>query len=151
MSYNDTPAAGSKLSIQIASVMTEIPGLSEVNWDGLKRAVRNVSVLSSTSSQKKPGLPDLGQIKGKVNFDPNDATHKALRNRITMSAAAYTAALDTFELEYADGFDTHAKVTLVGFVSEFGHGSGTVEDGTWSGDLTIEINSAVFADGVDTP
>jgi hypothetical protein len=145
--YTDIPAAGSTLAITISSTITPIPGLTDITWDGLKRAVRNVANLNSTTAQKKPGLPDLGQIKGKVFFNPNDPTHKAMRDRVLQSAAGYTVAPDTFTLTYADGNTTPAKATLVGYVTEFGQASGSVEDGTWTSDMTIEINSATFVDG----
>lgn len=147
MAYVDIPAAGSKLAITLSSTITEIPGTSDITWDGLKRAIRDVSTLAATTKQKKPGLPDLGQVKAKVFYCPNDTTHKALRDRTLMSAATYTPIPDTFTLTYADGMVAPAHATLTGYVTEFGHASGSVEDGTWTADLTIEVITASFVDG----
>lgn len=146
--YKDIPGAGSKLSIELGYAMTEIPGVSEINWDGFKRGMRTPTPLSAVAAVKKPGMPDFGQLKTKCFFDPNDPTHQALRDSLTESAAAKSANLDSFDLEYPDGLTTSAHVSITGFVSDFSHSSGDAETGTWAADLTIEVVTAAFTAGI---
>lgn len=145
--YRDVPAAGSKLSMMIDYAYVEIPGNGEISWDGFKRGMRTPTPLSALAAVKKPGMPNLGQLKCKCFFDPNDTTHKALRDSLLATAAAKSAALDQFKLEYADGFATPANVVLTGFVSDFSHASGEAETGTWTADLTVEVITATFNAG----
>jgi hypothetical protein len=145
--YRDIPGAGSKLSMEVGYASVEIPGVSEINWDGFKRGMRTPTPLSATAAVKKPGMPDFGQLKTKCFFDPNDSTHQAIRDSLTASAASKSANLDSFTLAYADGFATPAHVLITGFVADFSHASGDAETGTWAADLTIEVVTAVFTAG----
>lgn len=140
MAYNDIPAAGTKLQIMIGYTYTDIPGATEISWEGLKRAVRNPTHLLSPAVVKKPGMPDFGQIKCKVNYDPNNEVHIEIRDKLLESAAVASAALDEFKLIYADGFATPAEAEVVGFISDFSHASGEAEAGTFTADLTIEVS-----------
>ena len=145
--YNDVPAAGSKLSVSISSTQTDIPGINEINWDGYKRAVRNPTYMQSPTVPKKPGMSDLGQIKCKVWYDPDNTVHKYIEGQLALTAAAQNVALDTFVLTYPDGFTTPTLVTIVGFVSEFSRESGEAEAGQWAASLTVEVNSATVTPG----
>lgn len=139
-SYRDTPSAGTELQIDLGDGYVTIPGASEWSVDGFKRGVRSPTLLSSTHVVKKPGMPDMGQLKGKVYFDPNDATHQAIRARLQESAADAYADHDLFKLIYGgDGFATPANDTFEGFVSEFSISATDPETGTITADMTIEI------------
>lgn len=137
--YTDIPGAGTTLQLQIASVYTDVPGATDISWDGLKRSVRNPTSLTSPAVVKKPGMPDFGQIKLKVYFDPNNTVHTTLRTRLLTAAAA--ATVDNWKLIYADGLSTPADAEFTGFISEFGHASGDAETGTMTADMTVEVNT----------
>lgn len=146
--YRDLPSAGTKLSIDLGYGYTEIEGLTDITWDGFQRGVRTPTKLTSTAKQKKPGMPDFGQIKGKLYYDPNDTTHQALRDRNLLTAAEYSAALDDFQLEYADGYDTPANAQVIGFVSTFSTSFTDPETGTETVDFTVEVTEiTAFNDG----
>lgn len=145
--YKDLPGAGSVLSIEIGSTMTEILGVSEINHDGFKRGMRTPTPLSALAAVKKPGMPDFGQLKCKWFYDPNEATHQDIRDSLLESAAEASANLRSFKLEYPDGFTTPAHVLFDGFVSDLSMASGDAETGTWTADLTIEVVTAEFVAG----
>lgn len=146
--YRDMPASGTLLEIMIGYAYAEIPGATDITWDGYSRAVRNPTHLQSPAVVKKPGLANYGQIKATVWFDPNDATHQALRDRMTLTAPEYSAALDQFRITYADGFPTPANAEVEGFVSDFSQSMTDPETGTASCSLTIEVTEIVdFTDG----
>lgn len=145
-SYTDIPGAGTTLQLKISASYVDIPGASDISWDGLKRGVRNPTALTSPSVVKKPGMTDYGQVKCKVFLDPNDSTHQAVRDKLTVVAA--DATIDDWKLIYADGGMTPAEATFKGFVSEFSHASGEPETGTMTADLTIEVSAlTAFTEG----
>lgn len=150
--YTDLPGAGTQLALQTAvgppAVFTEIPGATDLSWDGFKRGVRNPTLLTSPAIVKKPGMTDFGQCKCTVYYNPNDPTHQAIVARLTATAAAASAAIDTWRVTYADGMATPSSATFTGFVSDFSHKSGDPETGTLSADMTIEvINVTAFTPG----
>lgn len=139
----DLPGRGSKLQIK-NSTFQDVSQCSEISWDGYSVALRNPTHLGSTSVRKKAGLPNYGQIKAKVLFDPNDTVHKLLRDRVKTPAAAN----DEFKMIYADGFVVPANADFFGFVSEFTQSGFEPETGTLTFDLTIEVDSiSAFTDG----
>jgi len=143
MAYRDMPSAGTKLEMKIAAAFVEVPGCTDLSWEGYSRGVRNPTYLTSAGIIKKPAMTNFGQFKCKVFYDPNDDTHKAIRDRIALSAAAQGAALDDFKVTWADGNTTPATSTFTGFVSEFSPSATDVETGTVTADMTIEISTAV--------
>ncbi len=146
--YRDLPAAGTTLYLEIGYAYTEIPGATDISWEGFKRGVRTPTPLSALAVVKKPGMSDFGQVKCKVYFDPNETTHQDIRDRLLDSAATASANLDNWKLEYADGFATPAHATFTGFVSEFSHSATDPETGTMTADLTIEVSGQpTFVDG----
>lgn len=141
--YRDLPAAGTDLKIKISNTYTSIPGATDISWDGFKRGVRNATPLSGTYVVKKPGMMDPGQIKCKVFYDPNDTVHQQITTLLQQSAAAQSAALNEFEITYADGFNTASHAEVKGFVSDFSHSAADPETGTLTADLTIEVSQIV--------
>lgn len=137
--YRDMPSAGTTLEIMIGYSLVEIPGLTDVNHDGYSRAVRSPTHLKSLAVAKKPGMPNFGQVTGKVFYDPNDATHQAIRDKLLESAAVASAALDSFVLTWADGFPTPSTMEFTGFVSNFSVAATDAETGTVTADLTVEV------------
>lgn len=150
--YRDMPSAGTTLEVEIGYAFTVIPGATDINWDGFKRSVRNPTHLLSPAVVKKPGMPDFGQIKSKVFYDPNNVVHQFLRDRLLQTAEDASAQLDSFRLTYSDGFVTSAFAEVEGFVSDFSHAMTDPETGTATADLTIEVSSITsFTDGVTDP
>jgi len=142
--YYDIPSAGTKLAMKLAGpyalpTFTDIPGATDISWDGFKRGVRNPTNLQSLVVQKRPGMPDLGQLKCKVFYNPNNTTHQVIVNKLLESAASASAEFDEFQLTYADGFSVPANVHLQGFISEFSQSATDPETGTLTADMTIEV------------
>ena len=142
--YYDIPSAGTILSMWLAgpyaeASFTPIPGCTDISWDGFKRGVRNPTNLQSLVVQKKPGMPDLGQFKCKVFYNPNNLTHQVIVNNLLESAATASAETDQFQLQYADGYATPAAIVFDGFISEFGQSFTDPETGTVTADMTIEL------------
>lgn len=148
-SYRDIPAAGTALYIEVGYAFSLIPGCTDIGWDGIERGVREATPLSAAAVQKKPGMMNWGQITATCYFDPNDTTHKLVRDRLTLSAAEQGAALDTFKFEFGgDGFDTAAFAEVTGFVSGFSMSASDPETGTFEAELTIEVTGEpTFTDG----
>lgn len=143
MSYQDIPASGTTLQIKIDAAYADIPGATDLSWDGFKRSVRNPTHLTSRSVAKRPGLVDFGQLKCKVWYDPNNDEHIALRDRLLETAADAYSDLDDFKIVFADGMANSANAEFEGFVSEFSIGASDPETGTVSADLTIEVTDLV--------
>jgi hypothetical protein len=146
--YYDLPSAGTKLSMKVAgpyaeSVITDIPGCTDISWDGFKRGVRNPTNLQSLVVQKKPGMPDIGQLKGKVFYNPNNVVHQVIVNKLLESAASASSEIDEFVLTYADGFSVPSNIHFNGFISEFGQSATDPETGSLTADLTIELYAII--------
>ena len=138
--YRDIPAAGTILQLAVTyGDFVDIPGATDISVDGFKRGVRTPTLLTSPAVVKKPGMPDFGQIKCKVYYDPNDTIHQDLIQRLTETAAAASAAIDSWKIIWADGFTTPANWEFLGFISEFATAATDPETGTVTADTTIEI------------
>lgn len=143
-SYWDLPSAGTTLSMWLAGPYAEasftvIPGCTDISWDGFKRGVRNPTNLQSTVVQKRAGMPDLGQIKCKVFYNPNNTVHQVIVENLLETAATASAETDQFQIAYADGYATPANVQFDGFISEFSQSAEDPETGTLTADMTIEV------------
>jgi hypothetical protein len=139
--YRDLPSAGTSLEIEIGYSLTPIPGVTDLNHEGFKRGVRSPTLLTSPAVVKKPGMPDFGQVKCKVYYDPNDSVHQHLRSQLLLTAAAASAALDSWKFIYADGYATPANFEFTGFISEFSEAAADPETGTLTSDCTVEITA----------
>lgn len=142
--YWDLPSAGTKLAMWLSgpyaeSEYTDIPGATDISWDGFKRGVRNPTNLQSLVVQKRPGMPDLGQLKCKVFYNPNTPVHQVVVSNILETAATASAEADKFKLSYADGYSEPASVEFLGFISEFSQSATDPETGTMTADMTIEL------------
>lgn len=137
--YTDIPAAGSDLRVYLNSAYVSIPGVHEISFDGFKLGVRNPNRTAENYVRKRKGRIDYGQMKFKVWYDPNDATHQALVQLIAGSTAYDDN--DQWKLIYADGFNTPANVTFTGFLSEFTESGIDADNGTVVREGTIEIDS----------
>lgn len=140
--YRDLPSAGTIIALETAyGVFTDIPGATDISVDGFKRGVRQPTLLTSPAVVKKPGMPNFGTLKCKVYYDPNDATHQALVQRLTETAAVASAAIDSWKITWPDGFATPANWEFDGFISEFSNSATDPETGTITADTSIEITN----------
>lgn len=137
--YNDIPGAGSTIAILLTSTMTVIPGAYEISWDGFKQNTRNPTGLTDGRVRKKPGLPDFGTVKFKCYFDPNNTVHQSLRDRVKNGTP--TAALDSWQIIYADGSTSPANANISGFLSEFNQSGFEPVTGTLIFDGTVEVDN----------
>jgi hypothetical protein len=146
--YYDLPAAGTKLAMKVAgpyaeASLTDVPGATDISWDGFKRGVRNPTNLQSLAVQKKPGMPDLGQIKCKVFYNPNNVVHQVIVNKLLESAGSASSEIDEFALTFADGYSVPANVHFNGFISEFAVSATDPETGSLTADMTIELYALI--------
>lgn len=132
----DLPAAGMNVQVKISSTFTTIPNASEIDFSGFSVAERNPTTLASGRVRKKPGLPNYGEIKFKIFFDPNDTTHQLLRDRVKTPSQT----LDDFKIIYADGMAVPANAIVKGFVKDFDFKSGDPEKGTNEVDVTVAVD-----------
>lgn len=143
--YNDVPGAGTSLKLTITATPTLIPGVHEISWDGFSVAVRNPTALDDTSVQKRPGLPNFGDVKFKTWHDPNNTVHQALVAKVT--GATPTQALDTWTLTYNDEFVVHANFVITGFLTEYNESGIEPETGTIIREGTIAVNAVAYTAG----
>ena len=138
--YRDLPAAGTTLQLAVTyGTFVDVPGCTDINIDGFKRGVRTPTLLISPAVVKKPGMPNFGTLKSKVYYDPNDATHQAMIERLTETAAVASANLDSWKIIYADGFTTPANWEFDGFISDFSMSATDPETGTVTADMSVEV------------
>ncbi len=146
--YRDTPSASSSIEIKIGGTFEEILGASDISWDGYKRAIRSPNYLSRTTMPQKPGQPTLGSVKSKIFYDPNDAVHKYIRDKLLQTAAYANANMDQIKINYADGFTTPASATVEGFIGDFSQESGETETGSWTANFEFPVDALIeFVDG----
>lgn len=138
---NDLPGMGSKFQVKISSTFTDVPGLHDIEWPGRSVAERNPTGNASANVRKKPGMPNLGEIKFKFWFDPNDATHQYIRTKV--STATPNQAQDEVKLIYADGNTTPANANVKGFFKGWEEGGFDPEAGTVSVDCTFAVDTLV--------
>jgi hypothetical protein len=148
--YRDLPAAGTRLQLEVGYAFVDVPGVTDISIDGFKRGVRTPTLLISPAVVKKPGMPNFGTLKCKVYYDPNDATHQDMIQRLTESAATASANLDNWKIIYADGFATPANWEFEGFISDFSMSATDPETGTVTADTSIEVTD-ISAFNAGTP
>lgn len=146
--YRDMPSAGTILQLEVGYAFVDVPGVTDVSIEGFKRGVRSPTLLTSPAVVKKPGMPDFGQLKCKVYYDPNDVTHQAIEQALIETAAVASANLNNWKLINADGYATPSNIEFTGFVSEFSKSYTDPETGTVTADMTVEITVVTdFNDG----
>lgn len=139
--YRDLPAAGTRLQLMVGYAFTDVPGATDITFDGFKRGVRTPTLLASTAVVKKPGMTNFGTLKCKVFYDPNDATHQDMVSLLTESAALASANLSSWKIIFADGYATPANWTFIGFISDFSMSATDPETGTVTADMSVEVTT----------
>ena len=130
----DLPGKGTLLKLSISSTFTTIGQRVSLEGPSSKLGIRNPTHLDSTYVAKRPTIPDLGQIKGKLWYDPNDAVHGPLRAKVYSPPTAP----DLWKLIYADGDTTPSYDAFSGYLTEFSV-TGMEVEGTLEADFTIEL------------
>lgn len=137
MSSNAIEAQGTLLQIA--------PGNSPDNYDtiaeiktftgpGGSATVIDVTDLSSTSKEKRMGLPDEGQLSFTINYIPNNVEHAQLR------ADRASRVLRNFRIQFNDGSPA-TTWSFSGYVMGFSV-SGAV-DAVIEANVTIEITGSI--------
>ena len=113
--------------------LTTIANVTGFSGPGGSASVIDITNLSSTAKEKLMGLPDEGQLTIDINYDPDNASHIALRNaRKTRTRTEFTITLtDT----------TNTVLTFWGYVLGFAL-SGAI-DTQLKASITVEIDGAV--------
>ena len=127
---------GTIISYSIGGSPSSFAGVANVTGfkgPGGSAAVIDITNLSSVAKEKMMGLPDEGQFTLDINFDPDDASHQALRN----ARSARTPC--EFKITFTDTNPTTAVFS--GYVLGY-EISGALDDKVKAA-LTIEINGAV--------
>lgn len=121
-------------SVGSPSTFVSISNITGFSGPGGAAAVIDVTNLASTAHEKKMGLPDEGQFSLDINYDPDDASHIALR------AARAARTRCEFRVTYTD--NTPDIDTFFGYVLGFAL-QGAVDD-VVKASVTIEIDGPVF-------
>ena len=112
---------------------SNIANVTGFSGPGGAASVIDITNLSSTAKEKLMGLPDEGQFTLDLNFDPDAASHIALR----ANRAARTRT--EFKINFTDATPTTA--TFFGYVLGFQINGAT--DAAIKCSVTIEIDGAV--------
>ena len=130
----DLSSQGTLLQISISSTYTTLG--QRVSLEGVdpELKIRDVTNLDSLSTKKRPGIPDLGKMSGKLYYDPNDATHIYVRARVTSPPAVP----DLWKMIYPDGSSAPANDAFSGYVTKF-KPTGIEVNGTLEADFEIDV------------
>ena len=137
MSSNAIEAQGTLLKVgDTASPVayTTIAEIKTFTGPGGSATVIDVTDLSSTSKEKRMGLPDEGQLSFTINYVPNDTQHALLR---TLRA---NRTLRSFRIEFNDGSPA-STWTFNAYVLGFAV-SGAV-DAVIEANVTLEISGSI--------
>lgn len=135
MSSSALETQGTKIRVEISTVLTAIGEIASFDGPSGSAAVIDVSDMDSTGKEKRMGLPDEGQLSLTVWLKPSDTVHKYLRT------ARSNRTEETFQIEFTDGTTTNTLWDFNGFVTGFA-ASGAV-DAVIEGSITIEITGSI--------
>ena len=113
--------------------LTTIANVTGFSGPGGSASVIDITNLSSTAKEKLMGLPDEGQLTIDINYDPDNASHIALRN------ARKTRTRTEFTITLTDA--TATVLTFWGYVLGFAL-TGAVDQQV-KASITVEIDGAV--------
>ncbi len=137
---------GTKLQMKLSGSYVDIAQVTEVEAPGSSVEVRDTTDLSMPMRAFRPAVVDPGKLTGKLFYDPSDANHAIMINRVRTPASA----LDEFKLVYvSDGLTTHAEIEFKGFFTKF-HPTGIVVEGNIEADFEIQSTDTLTHD-VGTP
>jgi hypothetical protein len=112
----------------------KIGNITDVGGPGGSATVLDASNLDSVAREKLMGLFDEGQVTVKINLDPDDTVHKAVRT------ARRNKTLCEFKLTLTDASPATIGY-FFGYVTGFTHAVGT--DKILTADITIEVDGEV--------
>jgi len=140
------PNEGSKLYVEIATVMTEIPRVISMTPPSPTVASIPTTALTSSEHEKRPSrLADPGQLSFTIEYDPNDTVHKALFEQFDAKAIL------NWKFEMVDDMDTPAREEFTAFITGIEGESVEIEtnhERTFNLELTDEIERTA---GANTP
>ena len=126
---------GVTISITVGSptLQVNIGNVTSIKGPGGAASVIDVTNLDSAAKEKLMGLPDEGQVTIDINYDPDNATHIALR------AARRARSLCEFVLTLTDSTATtlHFYAYVLGFSMDVG------VDAAVKVSVTLEVDGAV--------
>jgi hypothetical protein len=125
---------GAVLSMTIATVMTAMAQVVELEGPGLAVGIKPTSNLGSTSIQKRGQLPDGGTVSGTLQFDPTDVTQTFMTTLIQTWPQPLTAGQITFPMVTG----TH-KVTFNSILTKFKI-KGMNQEDNLEADFELEIS-----------
>ena len=137
MSSNAIEAQGTLLKIGSGASPESYSTIAEIKTftgPGGSATVIDVTDLSSTSKEKRMGLPDEGQLSFTINYIPNNTQHAALR------ADRASRVLRNFRIQFNDGSPA-STWTFSGYVMGFSV-SGAI-DAVIEANVTIEISGSI--------
>ena len=113
--------------------LATIANVTGFSGPGGSASVIDITNLSSTAKEKLMGLPDEGQLTIDINYDPDNASHIALRN------ARKSRTRTEFTITLTDS--TNTVLTFWGYVLGFAL-TGAVDQQV-KASITVEIDGAV--------
>jgi hypothetical protein len=132
------PNEGTKLSFEIATVMTAIPQVTSIDAPNPSVASIPTTHLTSTTHTKRPSrLLEPGQIGFTIEYDPDDTTHQAL-----FTALGAKTVL-SWKLEMVDDLATPANETFSGFITAVDGGGIEIET-NHERTFTVEVTGSII-------
>jgi hypothetical protein len=110
-------ALGTLLQVQISGTYTTIVQRASIDAPTVEITMQETTDLDSTFVERRPTLPDPTELGLSVWLDPNDTTHKYLRD----SNAAASSTAETFKLIFPSSPTVTA--TFQGFVQSYKPGA----------------------------
>jgi hypothetical protein len=111
----------------------KVGNVTDIGGPGGSATVIDVSNLDSVAREKLMGLFDEGQVTIKINLDPDDTVHKAVRT------ARRNKTLCEFKLTLTDSSPTTG--VFFGYVTGFTHALGV--DKATTVDITVEVDGEI--------
>jgi hypothetical protein len=128
---------GAVLKMTIASVLTAIAQVVELEGPAITVGIKETTNLGSTSIRKRGQLPNSGTISGTLQFDPTDTTQTFLTTLINTWPQPPTVS----EIDFPMVTGTH-KAAFSAILTKFSL-KGMNEEDNLEADFEMEIDGLV--------
>jgi len=133
---NKIKALGTLLQVSISGTYTTIAQRASIEPAAVEIDMKETTELDSTFVERRPTLPDPGDLMVKVWLDPNDVGHKYLRD----SNAAASSTAESFKLIFPSSPTSTA--TFAGYVQSYKPG-GIDPKGYLEADIKIQLSGPI--------
>lgn len=130
---------GTILQMSISSVLTDIAQVLSIDPpEGKVNAVKKTSLVDTVQRFRAGKMPEGGELKFTIEFDPNNTGHKQLAGRIISPSSTN----DDFKIKFVDGMAVPANLTFSGFVTGFKINT-IEEENNLEAEVTVQVDGAL--------